>query len=206
MLKIDGYAIDAEIRADSSLTNVVSKFPVEKGADVTDHVRPEPVTFTVEGIVSDTPLGEMIQERSQFTIINGEAFSKPSHEARARLKEINATREPITVESSTGTFKNMVLESLLETRDASTGDSYRFTATFSEIVLVTNERTTVKTSQPRASKEVNLGHRAMVSTDLTGVGFDPSATALRPPPPPPGITTDVKSLYAQSGVGSRRPF
>lgn len=205
MLIIDGYVIDAEIRADASRTNVVSRFPVEKGADVTDHVRAEPIVLTVDGIVTDTPLTLMSAVRSQFTIINGEAFTKPSHEARARLHEILVTREPITIESATGTFRNMVLEALNESRDASTGDSYQFTATFSEIVLVTNERTTIKVAQPRAAKKVNLGHKAMVDTLESAFGFLPDG-ALRPPPPPASTTGTVQNLYSQSGVGSRRPI
>lgn len=201
MLFIDGYRIDVEVRADVQRSNVVTRFPVEKGADVTDHVQPEPITLDIEGIVSDTPLTEMAVVRSQFAIINGEAFSKPSEEARARLDKLNTDREPITVECSAGVFRNMVLEKLNETRDASTGDSYQFTATFSEMVFVTNERTTIQTATPRGKKKVNLGHQPSVTLGGRVVELA-SASAGLPLPPGTGDTA-IEQLYPSTALAGR---
>lgn len=204
MLFIDGYRIDVELRSDVNDQSTVTRFPVEKGADNTDHVQDEPVSLTVEGIVSDSPLKAMEAERRQFAIINGEAFSKPSDEARARLKKIKKDKEPITVECSRGTFKNMVLESLNETGDASTGDSYQFTATFTEIVLVDNQRSIVRVSVPKASKKRNLGYRAAVETVINAFGFLPPPGNLQTPPPPPAATSTATELGAPR-IANRRP-
>jgi hypothetical protein len=203
VLTIDGYRIDVELSCTPSRTNQVTRFPVERGADITDHVHPEPVTLTVDGIVSDTPLGEMIAVRAQFAIINGEAFAKPSEEARARLKKLCEDREPVTVECSAGTFENMILESLNEPRDARTGDSYQFSASFAEVVLVTNDRTTVRTAAPRGKKKVNLGHRA--ATTLGGKTIQAAGAVLGVPVPSDAADSAVRQLYPSSGVINRRP-
>lgn len=182
MLTIDGYVIDAEIRGEPARENEVTPYPVEEGADHTDHVRALPLVFTVEGFVSDTPLGSVKNARSEFTLVEGEAYARPSDEAKARLIALHASREPITVVSATGTYKNMVLTSLSMPRDASTGKALRFNATFRELVFVTNERTVVRVTLPRAAKKVDRGHKAAVETVLTAFGFIPEPGAYNRPP------------------------
>lgn len=203
MLKIDGYPIDAEIRGEPTRENEVTPYPVEEGADYTDHVRAMPLTFSVEGIVSDSPLGSIKNSRKEFTLVEGEAYARPSDEAKARLVSLHKTREPITVESATGTYKNMVLTSLSMPKDAGTGKALRFTATFKELVFVVNERTSIRVSLPRAAKKVDRGHKAAVETILTAFGFIPEPGAYNRPPPPNKIVSNIKVLDGHR-VANRR--
>jgi hypothetical protein len=48
--------LDATVREQHGSSTVVSKHPVEAGADVTDHVRPEQDTLTLEAVISNQPL------------------------------------------------------------------------------------------------------------------------------------------------------
>lgn len=47
---------DADLQETHEGTNLITEHPVEEGADISDHVRPQLKRFTVEGVVSDTPL------------------------------------------------------------------------------------------------------------------------------------------------------
>lgn len=156
-LIIAGYEIDVAELEEHVFENEITEHPVESGSDITDHVRARAITVTVDGVVSDTPFGALAKRRDELVIVGGEAFAKPSEEAFARLLEINDTREPITIETSLRTYTDMVLESFRAPRNAGTGDALRFSATFKQIRLVTNERTTVLVSVPRGKKKVQRG-------------------------------------------------
>lgn len=47
---------DIDTQETHELANVITEHPVEEGADVADHVRPQLKRFQLEGFVSDTPL------------------------------------------------------------------------------------------------------------------------------------------------------
>jgi hypothetical protein len=148
---INDFAIDAAITEDHTFESEVTEHPVETGADITDHARAKPVQISLEGIVSNTPIGAVADLRTEGTL--------PSAEARALMRKIRDDREPITIVSTVRVYKNMMLLSLSESRSAETGEAYRFRATFKEVIFVTNARTTVRVSTPRAKKKVNRGHQ-----------------------------------------------
>jgi hypothetical protein len=47
---------DVDLQETHEGTNIITEHPVEDGADIADHIRPQLQRFTVEGFVSDTPL------------------------------------------------------------------------------------------------------------------------------------------------------
>src|SRR5690606_1988974 len=104
------------------------------------------IVVTLEGIVSDTPIGTLAALRGEDV--------RPSDDAFARLLAIRDAREPVTIETSLRVFENMVLQSLSVPRSAQTGDALRFRATFQQIQLVTNERTMIEVAVPRGAKKV----------------------------------------------------
>lgn len=156
---IAGYEIDVALSEDHSFESEVTAHPVEIGADIADHVRARPITVTLEGIVSDTPIGSLAERRQQFTLVNGEAFMLASDEALAFLLAVRDAREPVTIQTTLRSYDDMMLQSLTVPRSSATGEALRFTATFVQVVLVTNERTVVRVSVPRASNKVNRGNK-----------------------------------------------
>lgn len=155
MITIDDFPVDAAVRETHQYPSEVTSHPVEDEADFTDHVLNRPTTLIVEGIVSDTPIGVVASLRGDGAL--------PSDDALAKLLEIRGRREPIRIVSSLGIHDNMVMQSLVIPRTAATGDALRFTATFRQIQLVTNERTTVPVDPPRAAREVRRGSKASKS-------------------------------------------
>lgn len=157
---IAGYEIDVALAEEHSFDSEVTEHPVETGADVADHVRARPIVVTVEGVVSNTPIGDLALRRNQFLSVGGEAFAMPSDEVFAFLLDIRDKREPVTIETTLRRFENMVLESLSAPRSRETGDAFRFSATFKQIQLVTNARSTIKVAVPRASAKIDRGNKA----------------------------------------------
>lgn len=148
---IDGFLIDVAIQEVHEYPSEVTSHPVEDGADVTDHIRNRPITVSLQGVVSDTPIGSVANER--------EADSLPSDDALAKLEQVRAAREPVTITSSLGSFQNMALQTLSVPTNASTGDALRFRAVFTQIELVTNERTTIRVEPARAQKKRRRGRK-----------------------------------------------
>lgn len=152
-ITIDGFEIDATLSEGHDLNAEVTAYPVESGSDVTDHVRLLPITVTLDCVVSDTPIGSLATRRG--------GFSLPSDDAYAHLVSLRNAREPVTIETSLAVFENMVCTAVSIPRAAENGDSLRFSATFTQIQLITNARTTVRVSVPKAAKKVNLGNRPL---------------------------------------------
>lgn len=199
---IAGYEIDVALSEDHAFDSEVTVHPVEVGADIADHARARPITVALEGIVSDTPIGDLASRRQQFTLINGEAFARPSEEAFAFLQAIRDAREPVSIETSLRSYDNMMLQSLSVPRSTGNGDALRFRATFVQVELVTNERTTVRVAVPNAAKKVQRGNKPSpeVGTDPVSVSFGVLAdNSPTPAPVPVGANAQGRRLNLTSG-------
>lgn len=158
MASINGYEIDAIVTEDHSFDSDVTDLPVETGADITDNARAKPIMISLDCVVSDTPIGRMVDVRNTETADDdAELQFLPSDDAYYRMIAIRNAREPVTLETSLGVFPNMMMTSMVVPRNAQNGEALRFRVTFKEIRLVTNARTTVKVAVPRAAKRVNRG-------------------------------------------------
>ena len=157
---INGYLIDAFLTETHKRSADVTSYPVESGGQVTDNIRIKPVQVTVEGIVSDTPLGNALTTRNTAQAPSDESATGatldflPSDEALAVLEGIFLTRELVTLVTGLKSYDNMVLFDLEIPRDAETGHALRFTAQFQQVVLVTNRRTTIRVAARLAGTQI----------------------------------------------------
>jgi len=55
-MQIDGIWIDCSVRESHGMTAQCTQFPVEDGPNISDHVRTQPETLHIEGIVTNTPI------------------------------------------------------------------------------------------------------------------------------------------------------
>ncbi len=156
--QIDDLLIDTFTREEPSYEADVTDHPVEKGGDVTDNVRPKPNMLTVDGVISESPIGAAATASS--------VLASPTANARARLKEIFDAKQPIGVTTTTEVWTQMVMQSLTIPVDASTGLSLTFTAKFKQVIIVETQRTQVRVAVPSHGKEQNLGNLAADKKDL----------------------------------------
>lgn len=149
MIKIDGFPIDCAVSVEVVRESEVTSHPVEVGADVTDHVRNNPVLVNLDCRISNTPMDAVAALRTGI----------PSEEGRARLIAIRNAREPVTIELVDETLDSMVMQSFTTPQTVQTGEALEFRVTFKEVVLVTNQRATVPVLLPRSSKKKNAGNK-----------------------------------------------
>jgi len=171
-VRINGYPIDVAITEGHQFDSEVTKYPVEQGSDVSDNIRNLPVVITLEGVVSDTPIGAIALDQTRRPEAGSAA---PSVDAYQRIIAIRDEKEPIEIETSLGKFDSMVLTSLGITRDRDTGKALRFTAQFEQVIIKKNARITVRVSVPNCSGMVNGGNRQPLlgkNGKDVGSGFD----------------------------------
>lgn len=141
MIRIDGFLLDCATSETPVFAADVTSHPVEKGSDVTDNARVKPVQFTIEGIVSDTPMGVVKLEADR------QGSATPSVTGYHRLLQIQSTKKLVTIVSDKyGTFLNMFLVTLSAPFTKDTGKSLMFTANFQQFVIIENNRTAVRTA------------------------------------------------------------
>jgi len=151
---IDGYEIDVFVREEPAFSNEITEHQVESGSDIADHVRAKPTTLTVEGIVSDTPIGDLADRRASSV--------PPSQEAYERLQDINKARQPVTVVTSLSTYTDMVIETLTPPRDRRTGKALRFTCVFKQVRVAEVDKA-ARIDLPIAKSKVNRGNKPAVT-------------------------------------------
>lgn len=155
MVIIGGFLIDVAPTEGHNYDSASTDHPIEDGADITDHIRVLPDRITIEGIVSNTPIGEVKSIRDNESPFAGEIL--PASDALAYLKQLRENREPVEVETSLGKHENMVLINLSVPRNTSTGDSFRFRAEFKEAQIIKTERERKVTVTARAQVKTRRG-------------------------------------------------
>lgn len=152
MIVVDGYPIDAALEERLSYEAEISMNPVEKGADVTDHVTARLPVLDFDGVVSDTPIGAIANDRTRTG-----AAKLHSREAYLKFEAVFLAKQTVVVECSFGKFENMILQSLTPVKNAQTKKAFKFTAKFQQIKIVENKRTTVRVSIQNGGKTEKNG-------------------------------------------------
>lgn len=193
MIKVNGYPIDVALSEDLKYESEVTKSPVEQGADVADHVIARLPVLTFEGVVSDTPTGRVANDESRLQL----GGATPSQDAFERFKAIHTAKQPVTVECSFGKFDHMVMTSLNPKKDAASAKSFQFTATFEDVRIVENRRTTVRVAVPNCGKKQNYGLSLDKVTNgkqiLWRKGKPPGSS---PSTDPPGVIVGQEIVHA----------
>ena len=155
MILIGGYEIDALLSVDPSHRSEVTIHPVEEGAKVSDHIIERPLTVNVTGIVSDSPIGLVALSRAEG--------SKPSADAYSHFQTMQKDKLPVSIESGVyPVFDHMVLLSISAPKSATTGASFRFSASFQQIeyAAVDTDFQETLVALPREKRKVNNGAQA----------------------------------------------
>lgn len=165
-LVLDTIEVDCTLNESYDFEAEVTDYEVEKGANVSDHRRLKPFSFSMTGVISDTPIdrdliGAAIAAASPVlgvatsllqaagNLLAGDAiFTRDGFNKLVRLYEVGRetvrtvgglqTRQDgtFTVATKFRSFENMVVQSLRFQRDGQTGRVLPFTATFRQIRFV----------------------------------------------------------------------
>lgn len=165
-VSIDGFVIDAALSESHDYESEVTDYPIERGANVIDHVRNRPLTVSLECVVSDTPLPLIASQR--------DTSEAPSVAAMAKLEAIRDAREPIKIVTGLRTYENMIMVSLSVPVDVETGDALRFRASFRQVSIIENRRVTVRVAAPRGQAKRNLGAKPSAAIDVRNEATTPT--------------------------------
>lgn len=159
--------LDAAVSVTYSNSADVTSHPVEQGADVSDHVRAQPLDIKIEGVISNTPIAS-----------TATASSGRSMQAFAELQKLLEDGTPVDIVSGDFfPYKNMVIYALDVPRDARSGDALFFTASLRQIrqvkgdsVVLTIPKGVKKKSQGAKPKEVAPAKKgSLLSQSLNAV-------------------------------------
>lgn len=194
-VRIGNYPLDLALDESLSYTGSVTKNAIEKGGKFADNIDTELPVLTFHGVVSDTPIGAIATDPTRQNLtgaISADAFE--------RMSKMFQDRQPLTVDCSWGKFELMAFTSLNPTRDAKSKNSFDFTATFEQMKIFENSRTTVPVSIPNGSGQVNFGLSVDNLTDGKRVLWRHGKPPGKAPfTIPTGIIFRVETLVVKKG-------
>jgi len=173
-----GLQIDTTLSEDHSYSNNITNYPVEKGADICDHVKSQPERLTIECITSNTPVKFISENVRDFIIQDNSNRAKlafdtllsyagyvPSKQVGVDAKKI-AEAKILTIVTRYKVYNNMIISSISFPRNASTGDALNYTIEFKKIsILEVSSTTTVKTASSLNGKAPNVENQAPETSD-----------------------------------------
>lgn len=130
--------LDVTINEEHSYTSKATQFPIENGEFISDHVIKDPITLSLSGIVSDSPLSIL-------------ALFNRSQDAFTRLVRIYDLKEKITVVTGLKIYENMIMTALKIPRNLETGESLNFNMEFQQII--TDTTTILNINEPFRQRE-----------------------------------------------------
>jgi len=161
---VAGIVIDATVTEEHKTSCDLTENPVEDGAKITDHVQLKPAELTIEGVITDTPLGYAIIGNIQNIVRSvSTLFGKSSRsiDAYNDLLALQKSRRPFTVVTGLKRYENMILTELSVPRTVDTGKSLHFRAVMKEIRIVTSKTSTLSNTKNNAlaKKAKNVGSK-----------------------------------------------
>lgn len=159
--EIGAIQLDVDISESHVYNSTVTKFPVEYGSNISDHIINNPVTLTMTGLISNTPIGFFRGKIGQY--IRGEAFERHKI-AFEELLFLRDSKIPFTVITTLGEYLNMVFESITFPREVGSSQSLRFTAVMTEVEYVDSETvafdTIAEQFKNRGSNTISKGQQS----------------------------------------------
>ena len=161
--------LDASVSEVHTSSANITSHPVERGANITDHVHRQPDTLTIQGIVSNTPtrfpqgtIGVALV-RTVANLVNGVSndLAKTAYEQLLQLVE---GKELIKIVTTLREYNDMLLENLTVTRDAENGDCLNFTVTARQVRLIKTSSVSASSitspADPKKASKKSLGKQS----------------------------------------------
>lgn len=172
--KLGELIVDLSLKQEIRYSNKLTEFPIESGANITDHVITRPTKLILQGrIVENTfdIVGNVQQITNLFTgnIVNNisnfaRGVSVKQTTAYQILQTLWQNKSLVTVTFKLDTFEDMVIEDLSFTSDSSTLDNLAF-----DITLVQVKQAMVESSIISRSTSAAAGLKDLASSkDIFG--------------------------------------
>jgi hypothetical protein len=155
---INGYPIDVVRQYRPRYASKTTDHPVEKDSDFTDNIQANPFEFSMDCVISNTPSGAIANDPTRQGTL-------PAKDAWDAFVDIWTNRQPVPVVAPDGAYTNMVMDDLQKVMDPGSHGGLVFTVHFKKIVIVTNNRTTVRTALVGGGSQDHKGDRQAITLD-----------------------------------------
>lgn len=177
--------LDASLKETHSRKSTPTKFPIENGTNVSDHLILDPFDLEITGIITDTPLGNVQQLLTEIAttavqsltppvgVIAGSAgfalfkalsnSKSPSVSAYGQLLALQSNGQPFDVLTSLYRYPSMWISELSAPRDSETGKSLLFTVKLTQLILVSPRSVNVQifANPSLSSNQGDLGQQGL---------------------------------------------
>lgn len=127
---IGGVQIDAFIEEVHDMTATATRYPVEDGAVITDHVTQNPDALNITGLVS--PVSIYLWDITSFNPTR-------VYDTYLKLTALKEAGDPVAVMTGIKTYQNMIIEGLNITRNKTNGGGLPFTMALTRVKVVKSQ-------------------------------------------------------------------
>lgn len=160
-----------------NFNHTITRKPVQDGATIADNILIEPDSVTIQGIFTDRSILSQGIDLVESVLDDGFTPSTMStwEDKLAKLHEIRKLREPFTLVTSLGTYKNMFFDgSIVVNRELTTSDALFFTATLTGINIISSRTTQVPAGALKNDKKMapkkDVGKKSNTAGQINAAG------------------------------------
>lgn len=202
----DLLIVDATLSDSYELTNDVTDSPVEDGIDVSDHARIKPITYTIEGEISETPINLQASLQGLVTTasitagrelggfgatVGGlaggfagarlfQSSDNPAKVARDELERMIQKKVIFTIVTKNKKLTDMILTSLKFPRAQNGARTLKFSATAKQIRIVKSKSIKIKNIAKSASGSASVNQKLGSQNPVTNsVAEKPSSILFK---------------------------
>lgn len=135
--------LDCVFSENTSEDSDVTDYPIETGSYIQDNIYNRPITFSLSGFLTDTPIGYIQTIENLFDTTN-QSLTQSAIDALETLKE---TRTPFTVVTGMRLYTNMVFTSFNFSRDTNNGRSANIDCTFKQLLFASYQTVQIPSDQ-----------------------------------------------------------
>lgn len=181
---------DASLKETHIRNSPATRFPLEDGTNISDHVISEPFELDITAIITDSPIGGitglltetattltsslvppvgLIGAAGAYALISGLKENR-SVSYYNQILQLQDNKQPFDVLTSIYRYPSMWITSLSVPRDSETGSSLIFTMKLTQLILVRPQSVSVQifANPALASNQANLGQQSLANTFQQG--------------------------------------
>ncbi len=157
--EFEAIELEATLQESFTGTAAVTDHPVEDGADITDHIRRQPETLELRGIVSNYPLVVLSSARARPIQPGGDP-SQRAEEAFAFLRDLKDRGQTVDVSTTLSDYFNFAITSISVTRDKDSRQIVDLSISLREIQIARTEQVAAPaTKEPQRKGRSSKGRK-----------------------------------------------
>ena len=133
---IDRIDLDISESEEVTYSGKLANHPIEfDNQQITDHFIKDPISFSIDAVVTDSPVTSA-PFLPQVYAVAGLLGKGRMKTAREGLIDLYNNPRPVTISTSRAVYNRMIMISATITNDGDTGNTFRFSAQFQQVRIV----------------------------------------------------------------------